>query len=116
MVVRVSILRVPDDDYGDFFARDGFRCASCDAIGWLLDHGADIDKKSGYGEPRSATPLHFAAAWGGQLEAAKLLVARGADLTIREDNYDALASGWANHFGHEEIEAFLLDPAKARDV
>ncbi len=85
-----------------------------DAIGWLLDHGADIDKKSGYGEPRSATPLHFAAAWSGQLEAAKLLVARGADLTIREDQYNALASGWANHFGHKEIEAFLLDAAKAR--
>jgi ankyrin repeat protein len=86
------------------------------AIAWLLDHGADIDKKSGYGEPGSATPLHFAAAWGGQLAAATLLVARGADLTIREDNYDALASGWANHFGHEEIEAFLLDAAKARDA
>ena len=86
-----------------------------DAIEWLLDHGADIDKKSGYGEPRGATPLHFAAAWGGQLEAAKLLVARGADLTIREDNYGAPASGWANHFGHKEIEAFLLEAAKAKD-
>ena len=37
-----------------------------DAIAWLLDHGADIGKKSGYGEPRGGTPLHFAAAWGGQ--------------------------------------------------
>jgi len=85
-----------------------------DAIGWLLDHGADINKKSGYGEPRSATPLHFSAAWGGQLEAAKLLVTRGADVTIREDDYNAPASGWANHFGHKEIEAFLLDASKAR--
>jgi ankyrin repeat protein len=84
-----------------------------DAIHWLLDHGADINKKSGYGEPRSATPLHFAAAWGGQLEAAKLLVARGADVTIREDNYNAPASGWANHFGHKEIEALLLEAAKS---
>jgi ankyrin repeat protein len=87
-----------------------------DAIGWLLDHGADIDKKCGYGEPRSATPLHFAAAWGGQLAAAKLLVARGADLTITDDNYNAPASGWANHFGHKEIESFLLDAASARGV
>lgn len=85
-----------------------------DAIRWLLDHGADINKKSGYGEPRSATPLHFAAAWGGRLEAAKLLVARGADLTITDDDYSAPASGWANHFGHKDIEAFLLDAAEAR--
>ncbi len=85
-----------------------------DAIDWLLDHGADINKKSGYGEPKSATPLHFAAAWGGQLEAAKLLVARGADLTIREDDYNAPASGWANHFGHKAIESFLLAAAQAK--
>jgi ankyrin repeat protein len=85
-----------------------------DAIDWLLDHGADIDKKCGYGEPRSATPLHFAAAWGGQLEAAKLLVARGADLTITDDAYHAPASGWANHFGHTQIEAFLVAAAKEK--
>jgi ankyrin repeat protein len=83
-----------------------------DAINWLLDQGADVNKKSGYGEPRSATPLHFAAAWSGQLEAAKLLVARGADLTITDDNYSAPASGWADHFGHEEIKGFLLHAAK----
>ncbi len=87
-----------------------------DAINWLLDHGADINKKSGYGEPTSATPLHFAAAWGGQLEAAKLLVARGADLSIREDNYNAPASGWANHFGHKDIEAILKEAEKAQGI
>ena len=83
-----------------------------DAIGWLLDHGADIDKKARYGEPRGATPLHFAAAWGGRLEAAKLLVARGANLAIRDDDYHAPAAGWANHFGNKEIETLLLDAAK----
>lgn len=83
-----------------------------DAVNWLLDHGASIDKKSGYGEPRSATPLHFAAAWGGQFEAAKLLVARGASLTITDDDYNAPACGWANHFGHADIEAYLLEAAK----
>jgi ankyrin repeat protein len=87
-----------------------------DAITWLLDHGADIGKKSGYGEPRGATPLHFAAAWGGQLEAAKLLVARGADLTIRDDSYTAPASGWANFFGNKDIEAFLLEAANEKGL
>jgi ankyrin repeat protein len=85
-----------------------------DSIGWLLDHGADINKKSGYGEPKGATPLHFAAAWGGQPDAAKLLVARGADLTILEDDYNAPASGWANHFGHTAIESLLLAAAQAK--
>lgn len=80
-----------------------------DAIDWLLDRGADINRTCGYGEPTGATPLHFAAAWGGQLEAAKLLVARGADLRIRDDTHNALASGWANHFQHQDIEAFLLE-------
>ena len=85
-----------------------------DAIDWLLDHGADINKKCEYGGPGGATPLHFAAAWGGKLEAAKLLVARGADLGVRDDTYNSPASGWANHFQHKDIEAFLLEAAKAR--
>jgi ankyrin repeat protein len=83
-----------------------------DAIDWLLDRGADINRKCGYGGPTGATPLHFAAAWGGQLEAAKLLVVRDADLRICDDTYNALASGWANHFQHKDIEAFLLDAAE----
>ena len=64
---------------------------------------------------KRAKPLHFAAAWSGQFEAAKLLVVRGADPTIREGNYNARPSGWANHFGHGEIEAFLLEAEKARE-
>jgi ankyrin repeat protein len=80
-----------------------------DAIDWLLDRGADINRKCGYGRPTGATPLHFAAAWGGKLEAAKLLVAGGADLRIRDDTYNAPASGWANHFQNKDIEAFLLE-------
>ena len=68
-------------------------------------------KNAATASPAGAAPLHFAAAWGGQLEAAKLLVARGADLDIRDDTYNAPASGWANHFQHQDIEAYLLEAA-----
>jgi ankyrin repeat protein len=85
-----------------------------DAITWLLDHGADINKRCGYGGAKRATPLHFAAAWGGQPRAAELLVARGADLDAMEDSYQATPADWAGHFGHKDIEAFLLDAAEAR--
>ena len=87
-----------------------------DAIDWLLVHGADSERKCGYGGPSGATPLHFAAAWGGQFEAAKLLVARGADLRIHDDTYNAPASGWANHFQRQDIEAFLLEAATGVQV
>jgi ankyrin repeat protein len=86
-----------------------------DAIAWLLDHGADIGRKSAYGEPQGGTPLHFAAAWGGQLQAAKL-VARGADLAIRDDSDNAPPAGWANHFQNKDIEAFLVEAAKAKGL
>lgn len=85
-----------------------------DAMAWLLDHGADINKRCGYGGARRATPLHFAAAWGGQLRAAELLVVRGADLDAEDDDYKATPAGWADHFGLKDIEAFLLGAAKAR--
>jgi ankyrin repeat protein len=84
-----------------------------EAITWLLDHGAAISKRCGYGGAKGATPLHFAAAWGGQRRAAELLVARGADLDATDDDYKATPAGWADHFGHKDIEVFLLAVAKS---
>ena len=44
--------------------------------------------------------------------AAELLVARGTDLDATDDDYKATPAGWANHFGHKDIAAFLLCAAK----
>ena len=58
----------------------------------LLDRGADPDGRSG-GEA-AETPLH-SAAWNGDRPMVELLLARGADPTLRDRQYDATAAGWA---------------------
>ncbi|MFZ1991197.1 MAG: ankyrin repeat domain-containing protein [Alphaproteobacteria bacterium] len=87
-----------------------------EAINWLLDHDAHIEKRCGYGGATDGTPLHYAAAWGGQIESAKLLVARGADLSAQDIGFKAAPAGWANHFGNKDIEAFLNEAAKAQGI
>ncbi len=52
------------------------------------------------------TPLHNAA-WMGNLEMAKLLVALGADPDARDPDHDATPLGWAEYNRQEEVAAFL---------
>jgi ankyrin repeat protein len=78
-------------------------------IAELLDAGAPID---GYGDGYSA--LMFAARYG-QAEAAKLLLARGADTAHRDHNGDR-AMLWAAREGHANVIGLLLaagDPANS---
>ena len=63
-----------------------------DLVEWLLAHGANANARTG--PPSRHTALH-AAAWNGDLRMAQLLVASGADLGIRDAQYDATAQGWA---------------------
>src|SRR5687767_15371449 len=56
----------------------------------LLDKGADVNAKFRYG----ATAL-FKAAERGNLDIVKLLLARGADATVRDTFYNAKAMTWA---------------------
>jgi hypothetical protein len=37
-----------------------------EAAAWLLDHGADINRRAGFGGVRGITPLHAAVAWDGK--------------------------------------------------
>ena len=89
------------------------RCDRTDAIAWLLDHGADINRQGDFGGVKSWTALHCAAAWSGRANAVKLLVERGADLTIKDPVYNGTPAGCAHFFGNKDIEAFLLEAAKA---
>ena len=64
----------------------------------LLEHGADINSKTGGGE----TPLCLLLARGGNLEAVQLLLEQGADLSVRsgvgrDSLYMALRNGQPEH-------------------
>ncbi len=74
-----------------------------EAAAWLLDRGADIDRRAAFGGTRGVTPLHVAAAWEGSPDCARLLLARGADRSIKDAQHDGTPAGWAAFFKNEEI-------------
>jgi ankyrin repeat protein len=74
------------------------------AVTALLDKGADVNAKFRYG----ATAL-FKAAERGHTEIVKLLLARGADVTVKDTFYNATAMTWAVSNGHVEIVRALLE-------
>ena len=78
----------------------------------LLDKGANVDSKTRYNQ----TPLFFACDRG-HLEIAKLLIARGASLNVKDNFYNATPLTWAMEKKNKEITALLIekgvDPADA---
>jgi ankyrin repeat protein len=52
---------------------------SAGVVKLLLDHGAEIDARD---RESGATPLFYAASWG-RAEVVDLLLARGADCTLK---------------------------------
>jgi ankyrin repeat protein len=79
----------------------------------LLDQGADVNAKFRYG-----TTALFKAAERGHVEIVKLLLARGADATVKDTFYGATAMFWALDGNHLEVVNVLLekDPAGVGDV
>jgi hypothetical protein len=79
----------------------------------LLDQGADVNAKFRYG-----TTALFKAAERGHVEIVKLLLARGADATVKDTFYGATAMSWALDNDHLEVVDVLLkkDPAGVGDV
>jgi hypothetical protein len=54
------------------------------------------------------TPLHLAAA-AGRLDAVRLLIDHGADLTARDDGWQATPLEWARHFYQERVADHLAE-------
>src|SRR4051794_22895241 len=78
-----------------------------EAAAWLIEHGADINHRAGFGGTRGVTPLHVAAAWDGSPACARLLLDRGADTTIRDTEQDSTPAGWAVYFKNAEIAEMI---------
>ena len=73
-----------------------------DIVFALLDAGVDVNARRGDG----ATALHQAA-FNGNGELARELLAHGADPTLRDNVFDGNAAGWARAGGHEALAASL---------
>jgi ankyrin repeat protein len=61
-------------------------------VSWLLENGANPNARS---DAQSRHTALHSAAWNGDLEMVKLLLAAGADPAIRDAQYNATARGWA---------------------
>lgn len=71
------------------------------AVEWLLDHGADPNARWNHWDAL-VTPLHLAVL-GYHREVVRLLLAAGADPTIRDSKHDADPVGWADFFGRQDL-------------
>jgi ankyrin repeat protein len=78
-----------------------------EAAAWLIDHGADINRRAGFGGTREVTPLHVAAAWEGSPDCARLLVTRGADVTVKDPEHNGTPADWAAFFKNDSIKEMI---------
>ena len=72
----------------------------------LLDAGVDPNRFNPIGCHSHSTPLHQAA-FAGHLNVVKLLVERGADVTVKDVMWGATPLGWAEHAGQSEVVGYL---------
>jgi hypothetical protein len=85
------------------------------AAGWaqipamqeLLDRGGEINAIPP-GFDFSGTPLHYAALRG-RRDTVDWLLARGADLSIRDPKVACMPEDWAAHDAHSELAAYMRE-------
>jgi len=86
--------------------------AMASQIGWidvmrvLLEAGEDPNRYNPLGGHSHTTPLHQAALIGNEA-LVRLLLERGADVTMRDLMWGGSPADWARHEGHAELEAYL---------
>lgn len=76
------------------------------AVKWLLDHRVDPSPLWAHWDA-DVTPLHLAIMLG-HTEVVRLLLAAGADPSIRDSKHNADAIGWAEFFERKEILKLLF--------
>ena len=85
--------------------------ASAHVISTLLRHGAAVnvldDTETSIDQTRGYTALH-AAAFHGNTGAAAVLLAAGADPTVRDGKYCSTPAGWADYAGKVECRDLIL--------
>jgi len=77
-----------------------------DAAAFLLDRGAELNTIPG-GFDYSGTALHYAAS-NGQRAMVDLLLARGADASIKDSKIGQTAAAWADYAEHPDIRDLLI--------
>jgi hypothetical protein len=80
-------------------------------LGWAVDALGRHDSPEGGGH--AATALHVAAANADE-PMVRLLLAAGADPTVRDWQFHATPQGWAEHFGHNSMARLLATVVASR--
>jgi peptide-methionine (S)-S-oxide reductase len=93
-----------EDDKQNAFVQAAM-CGKGEALRRMLALGMPA-KTSSRQNQSHGTALHHAV-WSGSLEAVRVLVEAGADLTRRDGIYDGTPLGWAEYGKREEIAAYL---------
>ena len=87
---------------------DAVRDGDLSALMALLAADAGLSNARSEADPRGTFPLHVAAEFG-QTEAARLLLAHGADVSLLDAENDAIALSWAAFFGRPGVTKVLLE-------
>ena len=82
-------------------------CGRLEVVRLLLDRGTHIDATPP-GSHWTATALHTAAGQGHRA-VVELLLARGADPSIKDARYQSTPLGWATHMGRDDVAALLTE-------